>query len=252
MNTFKQFFTGICLIAILSAAVSTASAQTGECKTKIKLSTSVMSRYVWRGLQLGGAYPSIQPTLEFNKGKFAIGAWGAFSTNGLQSQEIDLYASYTFAKDMFTFTLTDYFFPSDTAAYNYFVYNKDATSHLFEASLKFNGTEKLPVTLLLAANIYGADTKKLNGDNVMSAYLELGYNTKIGETNISTFIGSALNAPGDNLTGFYGNTKTGIINLGATASKEIQLSDKFSLPVSTSLIFNPYAKKIFFVFGFTL
>lgn len=252
MNRFKQFFTGICLMTILSTSIFTVTAQTDECKSKLKLSTSVMSRYVWRGLQLGGAYPSIQPTLEFSKGKFAIGAWGAFSTNGLQSQEVDLYASYTFAKDMFTFTLTDYFFPSDTASYNYFVYDKDATSHLFEASLKFNGTEKIPFTLLLAANIYGADTKKLNGDNVMSSYIELGYITKIGETSLNAFIGSALNAPGDNLTGFYGNTKTGIINLGATASKEIQISDKFSLPINTSLIFNPYAKKVFFVFGFTL
>ncbi len=252
MNIFKQFFTGICLITLLFVSVFTVKAQTEEGKSKLKLTTSIMNRYVWRGLQLGGAYPSIQPTLEFSKGKLAIGAWGAFSTNGLQSQEVDLYASYTFAKEMFTFTLTDYFFPSDTASYNYFVYDKDATSHLFEASLKFNGTDKIPFTLLVAANIYGADTKKLNGDNVMSSYIELGYNTKIGETDLNAFIGSALNAPGDNLTGFYGNTKTGIINLGATASKEIQLSDKFSLPVTTSLIFNPYAGKIFFVFGFTL
>jgi hypothetical protein len=252
MKRFKQFLVTICLLSILFLAESKVYAQTKECNADLKISSSIMSRYVWRGLQLGGAYPSIQPTMEFSKGGLAIGAWGAFSTNGLQSQEIDLYASYTFAKEMFTFTLTDYFFPGDTVDYNYFVYEKDATSHLFEASLKFNGTEKIPFTLLLATNIYGADTKKLNGDNTFSSYIELGYETKIKEVELSCFLGSALNAPGDDITGFYGNTKTGIINLGVTAAKEIQISDKFSLPISSSLIFNPYAKKIFFVFGFTL
>lgn len=252
MKRTKQHLSIICIVAILISINISATAQNDTCNSKLTLSSDFMSRYIWRGLQLGGAYPSIQPTLEFSKGSFAIGAWGAFSTNGLQSQEIDLYASYTFAKDMFTFTLTDYFFPSDTASYNYFVYEKDATSHLFEASIKFNGTEKIPFTLLFATNIYGADTKKLNGDNTLSTYIELGYETSIKDVGLSAYIGSALNAPGDNITGFYGNTKTGIINLGVTASKEIKISDNFSLPISSSLIFNPYAKKIFFVFGFTL
>lgn len=252
MKRTNLFLKVIFFLSFSTIILFEAKSQTEENKSQIKVTTSFMSRYVWRGLQLGGAYPSIQPTLELNKGKFAIGIWGAFSTNGLQSQEVDIYASFTFAKKMFTFTLTDYFFPSDTASYNYFVYDKNATSHLFETSLKFNGTDKIPFTLLLAANVYGADTKKLNGENTISTYVELGYSTKINDVAINAFIGSALNAPGDNLTGFYGNTKTGIINIGVTALRDIKITDKFSLPITSSFIVNPYAKKVFFVFGFTL
>jgi len=44
----------------------------------------------------------------------------------------------------------------------------------------------------------------------------------------------------------------GIVNLGITLAKEIQITDKFSLPVSGSLITNPTAESIFIVFGISL
>jgi len=241
-----------CLILLTISSKLSFSQEKNNDGLKLDLKSDFMSRYIWRGLQLGGAYPSIQPTLELSKGNFAIGAWGAFSTSGLQSQEVDLYVNYTFANDMFTFTLYDYFFPCDTSAYNYFNYKKDETTHIFEASLKFNGTESLPLSILVSSNIYGNDARKADGKMVYSTYAELGYEFKINETNVNTFLGASLNTPGDDITGYYGNTKAGIINLGITASKELTISDKFSLPVTTSFVFNPDAKKVFFVFGFNL
>ncbi len=255
MNNRKNYlliFPFVILFFLLTNSFQT-SAQEAKCDCKFKSSVAFQSRYVWRGLPLGGAFPSIQPTLEYNTGKLAIGAFGAFSLNGtIPNQEIDLYASYTFLKDMLTFTFTDYYFPMDAIDYDYFNYSKDKTTHVYEAALKFNGTAKLPFTVLVATNIYGNDARKVDGKINYSTYFELGYLTKLKETNLNIFLGSALNAPGNDLPGFYANTKTGIVNLGLTASKEIQISDKFSLPVSSSLIFNPYARKIYFVFGFTL
>ncbi len=228
-------------------------AQDSTCNCKVKTSVSFQSRYIWRGQALGGAYPSIQPTLEFSKGKFTIGTWGAYSTSGIISnQETDLYASYTFLKEMLTFTVTDYFFPKDFSSYDYFNYTKSNTGHVFEGALKYNGTEKLPLTLMVATNIYGADAKKADGNITYSTYVELGYTTKIKETSLNFFLGSSLNTPAKNVPGFYANSKTSIVNLGLTASKDIVITDKFSLPVSSSLIFNPDARKIFFVFGFSL
>jgi len=248
----KVYITALSCLILFTLAPKLSFAQDKNDGWNLNLKSDFMSRYLWRGLQLGGAYPSIQPTLELSKGNFTIGAWGAFSTSGLQSQEVDLYVSYTFANDMFTFTLYDYFFPSDTSSYNFFNYNKDETTHIFEACFKFNGTESLPISLLISTNIYGADARKLDGKMVYSTYAELGYNFKINETNVSTYLGSSINAPGDGLTGYYGNEKAGIINLGLTASKELTISEKFSLPITTSFVFNPDAKKVFFVFGFTL
>jgi hypothetical protein len=134
-----------------------------------------VSRYVWRGLNLGGSTPAIQPAIEFAFGNedhsIAVGAWGSYSFSGTQTgQEADLYLSYTL-KDMFSLTVSDYFFPDETVGTNkYFNYNMDwntindgtkaQTGHVLEAALSFNGTESIPVSLLFAMNVWGADSRK--------------------------------------------------------------------------------------------
>lgn len=240
------------------------------------LGADLASRYIWRGINLGGSSPSVQPYIEYGFGSddhsFAIGAWGAYSLSGTQTgQEADLYLSYT-VKDVFSITLTDYFFPDETTdGYDYFNYNNDfkkiddgdvdQTGHVLEAALSFNGTDKLPVSILFAINIWGADSRKYKDDGgalipddgiVMSKYIELGYSTSIKETGIDIFAGMPLDFPDtDNgePAGFYGQTKAGLTNLGISISKEIQLTDQFSLPVYTSFITNPEAGNVFMVFG---
>ena len=154
---------------------------------------------------------------------------------------------------MLTVTATDYYLPKEDTLNHYFNYKKNETGHLFELSAKFLGTDKIPFTLLVATNVYGADAKKSNSDNQFSTYVEAGYNFKIQDTECNAFLGFTPNKPDVNKgeTGFYG-PGPGVINLGVTATKEIKITDKFSLPVSTSLITNPQAENIFLVFGISL
>jgi len=236
----------------------------------------LVSRYIWRGVNLGGSSPSIQPYVEFGFGSedhaFAIGAWGAYSVSGAQTgQEADLYLTYTL-KEMFSLTFTDYFFPDETVARNkYFNYNMDwdkinsgevaQTGHVVEAAISFNGTEKIPVSLMFAMNIWGADSRKYKEDAgvmvpqdkiVMSKYLELGYAANVKGIGVNVFAGMALDNPDTDKgepEGFYGQRAAGIINLGFSLSKEIQITENYSLPVFGSFITNPEAQNIFMVFG---
>ncbi|MCD4834146.1 MAG: hypothetical protein K8R31_10150 [Bacteroidales bacterium] len=235
-----------------------------------------VSRYIWRGVNLGGSSPSVQPYVEFGFGSddhsFAIGAWGAYSLSGTQTgQEADLYLTYTL-RELFSLTVTDYFFPDETTGRNkYFNYNmdwdkinsgeEDQTGHVVEAAISFNGTEKIPVSLMFAMNIWGADSRKYKDESgvmipedkiVMSKYLELGYSTDVKGVALDVFAGMALNNPEiakGEPTGFYGQEAAGVINLGFTLSKEIQITENYSLPVFGSLITNPEAENIFMVFG---
>jgi len=122
--------------------------------------------------------------------------------------------------------------------------------------LSFNGTENLPLSLLIATNFYGDDLDS-EGNSRFSSYAELGYSLETGAgVSIDLFAGANLTAQSEadkeaELDGFYGN-KAGLINIGATAGKEIEITEKFSLPVSASLITNPMAGNIFFVFGISL
>lgn len=229
------------------------SAQENTSKAKLDISADIMSRYIWRGLNLGGSSPSIQPGMEFSCGNFVAGAWGAYSFgNAITSQEADLYLSYTIA-DKFSLSVTDYFFPKEDTLNHYFNYEEDKTNHIIEFSAKFSGTEKLPLSLMVATNVYGADARKNNGDNQFSTYVELGYNFKVKETGCSAFIGFTPNNPDGSKgeTGFY-SPGAGVINLGLTANKEIKITDSFSLPVNASIITNPQAENIFLVFGISL
>lgn len=245
--------------------------QAQESGAKLNLGADLMSRYVWRGTQFGGASPSLQPSLALTANNFEVGFWGAYSLGGQNTfQECDIYASYTFAKDLFTATLTDYFFPVDGGEYDYFDYNKNSTGHILEGTISFNGTEKFPISILFAMNFFGADAKKIVSDRNStnfneedgiqhSSYLEFGYSTGISNVSLDLFAGFNLTSPEDkNLstgytgeTGFYGS-KAGLVNLGFTAGKEIAISEKFSLPVSASLITNPVSKSVFLVFGISL
>ncbi len=215
----------------------------GQGKSRVLLGAGLVSRYIWRGMQLGGAAPNIQPFFTFKNGNFEAGVWGAFPLSGDNvSQEIDLHVSQSFAKDMFTVTITDYFFPEEYGDYNYFRYGKNVTGHIFEGTLIFNGTKEFPMTALLATNFYGNDASRIddNPDSPefnqktgiqYSTYFELGLPFRIKTVDLNTFIGINITTPkkantttgyiGE--TGFYG-TGLGIVNLGFTASETVKIT----------------------------
>lgn len=233
-------------------------------ESPIQFGADVMSRYIWRGVSLGGSSPSIQPWLKYNTSSkdsahaLSFGAWGAYTFSQTSNQEADLYLTYTF-KNVISLTVTDYFFPeyySTKARSRYFNYDKDSTCHVFEGTISFNGTDKIPFTLLFGMNFYGNDARKVNNDGssgkiFMTKYVELGYKRNIKGVDFNAFIGAAIDKPNKDRgeLGFYGNKTSGVINLGVKASKSIQLSEKYSLPIQASLITNPEAENIFLVFG---
>lgn len=254
----KKFLTLFTLLALLFFQ-GTLKAQSNDTECSLinfDLGTDLVSRYVWRGTQFGGNGPSIQPYTSLAIKNFEFGAWGAYSLDGLNTgQEFDLYLTYTFANDMVSATVTDYFFPDFTTDYNYFDYAAPTTGHILEATLSFNGTESFPLTVLAAVNFFGADAKKLNTDLTeaglqYSNYFELGYEFSVSSVSVSPFVGFTLSNPDTDLgeTGFYGS-KAGVVNAGFSFSKEIKITDNFSLPISSSVIANPDTKKMFFVLG---
>lgn len=218
-----------------------------------------LNRYVWRGLDLGGKSPSIQPWIKLNMGSahhsFTAGAWGAFSLAGTANEETDLYLTYTY-KNTLSITVTDYFFPGlNTGTKDkYFEWGDTKTGHILEGSLTFHGTDRFPFTLLIAMNFYGNDALKNNGKIFKSKYIELGYYTRIKDIDLNAFIGATPDKANINEgeTAFYLNEKPGVINLGLKVSKNIQITENFSVPVQCSLISNPVNNKIFMVFGFSL
>lgn len=240
------------VIKLLSLIVLTTLALSLNAQN-VTFGADIFNRYIWRGLDLGGTSPSIQPnvSIEFTKGDHSItlGSWAALSVAATANDEIDLLATYSY-KEAFKISLTDYFVPisHSVAKTKYFEWDADSTAHILEGAVNFAGTEKVPFTLLFAINVYGNDARKSNGDIVMSKYLELGYLHTFKACDFNAFVGAALDKPdtGAGEVAYYLNQDPGIVNLGIKLSRKIEITDKFSLPLQCSIITNPALQKAYF------
>ena len=231
MKRITSFLLFLFAIIMLWTTTIQVIAQEEEKRSPIDIGVDLMSRYVWRGTDYGSS-PSIQPYLELGLGGFALGVWGAYTTNLPGVQELDLYATYTFS-DVVTIGITDYFFPDEIFGYDYYEFRGDSSAHILEGMASFNGLENLPLTFMVGYN-FAYDSQN-------STYFELGYSFSI----LDIFLGAG--------NGFYTTDgKFNIVNLGISVSKDIKITEKFSLPISASFITNPQAEKVHFVFGISL
>ncbi len=242
MSKNKYFINIPMIIVSIFILVMQISAQ------NFNVSTDLVSRYVWRGADFGDS-PSIQPSLNFAVGNFEIGTWGAYQlgrdASALAGDELDLYLSY--GLDMgnisFSFLISDYYFPNSGLKFGNFNNwdDKDGVgAHIIELGIGLSGSDSFPLSLSGYVNVYNDE------DN--SAYFELGYSSDVDDVTINYFIGAT---PGGNNM-YYGTDTFNIVNIGITASKEIKITDDFSLPIFGSYVLNPNQEVAHFVFGISL
>ncbi len=189
-------------------------------KASVNVGADVVSSYLWRGTKFGNG-AAFQPTLEFSAGGFAIGAWGSYGFADAEFSEADLYVSYGFDFGL-SLGMTKYFFPPAS----FF----DGKEHAFELNGGFEtGAFSISANYMLNE---GAGTA--GGD----LYFEAGLTT--GPVNWFVGAGNGWHTP---------DGKFGLCNVGLTGTKEITITDTFSLPVFSSVILNPKAEQFHLVVG---
>jgi hypothetical protein len=192
---------------------------TSQSFAQVDIGTDIMSRYVWRG----GAYsngPSIQPYMSYAKGGLEVGFWGAYA-NDSAADELDLYASYSIGP--VSLTVTNYIFPDITTGGT----TKYFDSGLWEGMI---GLKLGPVDLTGAYFFEDEDT-------YISASVplgDLGFTISMGD-------------------GFYSDSgDMELMEIGLSYGKEIKITEDFSLPLSSNLIYNPSFDQMYLVFGISL
>jgi len=226
----KKLFTFLVMGALIISLTTTANAQ----DEKWSLGADLVSSYVWRGTKFGTG-PAIQPSISYNNGGFSIGAWGSSSFTdekgeAYEGNEADLSASYGFdisKTSSVAFTVTDYFFPGETAEYF------DGTQHSFEPMVALS----LGDLSLTAAYM----TNQSGSQDVSDTYIEAGYSFG----NVSIFAGAGNGQYTD-------DADFDLCNVGITAGKKIKITDSYSVPVSASAILNPSTEKFNIVFCISL
>lgn len=197
-----------------------------KSSTSFDAGTDLVSNYIWRGTKFGTG-PALQPWVEFSAGNFAVGSWGSFGFTDNEAAEADLYLSYGFDFGL-SIGLTDYYYPGS----DYFDYSTATGSHGFEANLGYE-----IAGLSLGAN-YMLNEAPGAGTAGGDMYFELGYSIE----SVSLFVGA-----GD---GWH--TSTGdfaVCNVGMSVSKELEITETFSLPLSGSIILNPETEQFYVVAG---
>ena len=182
----------------------------------------VVSSYVWRGTKYGSGL-AVQPWMELGAGNLTGGVWGSFNKaeGAYDGNELDLWVSYDFGP--LALTVTNYTFPGAGGA-----------GDVFDGDVEVSGSTSLgPVDLTVG---YFTDHGAL--------YVEAGF--PIGPVGVAVGYGS------DGDVGFYAGGDSGLVNVSFSGSKDIAITEDFSLPVFGSFIINPDAEAAFLVFGFSL
>jgi len=192
----------------------------------------IYSSYIWRGSKFGSG-PAFQPGVSFTTGGFTIGAWGSVSASTDEGFEMDLYSSYAIGG--LTIGLTDYYFGGDWMEYK--------TMHYLEPSLSYGigGFSIAGYYMFLAGTDATEDEPATDFGSSGDMYFEAGYSFK----HVDLKLGAGDGQYTDN-----GDFKVCVISVGT--SKEIKITENFSLPLSGAVILNPSTGGFFITAGISL
>lgn len=223
---------GVIAITLLSMAMPfTAKAQD---KVEASVGADLVSGYIWRGQDLGGV--SIQPSASVSFRGFSLEAWGSVGFESKDDKEFDLTLGYSTGG--FSVSVTDYWFNSGPG---YFQYGARNTAHVFEGQI---GYDFGPLAVNWYTNFAGADGLDKEGDRAYSSYLSLAAPFKLGGLDWTAEIGATPWA-----TDFYGANGFAVCDVSLGVSKDIKITDSFSLPLFAKATWNPRSEGAYFVVG---
>jgi hypothetical protein len=220
----KKMFLGVLMLVLASIPGYT---QESESKLSFNPSLDIYTNYIFRGTRYGQG-PSLQPDLNVTYKGFTAGVWGAFDVSGYA--ETDPYISYTFPFGL-SIGLTDYYFQQTPL----FDFSGSDGSHALEINLGF-----VYKNIGLQAN-YVINEAGGPGSTGGDMYFHGSYYFP----SFEVFAGA-----GDGWHTSDGNFN--LCNLGIGTTRQLTITDKFSIPLTGQVIVNPEREQLFIVIGLTL
>lgn len=231
----------IVLFAMGLVLSSTALAQE---KVETTIRGDLVSSYIWRGQDLGST--AIQPTLGVGYKGLSLTAWGSYGlVNADDVKEFDLTLDYTIGG--LSIGITDYWFSRMDGGDpdgRYFKYEAHGTNHVFEGYI---GYDFGFAALRWFTNFAGNDGTNKDGKRAYSSYVEVNVPFKLATVDWTATAGAVPYC-----TTSYGTTGFAVTNLALKATKDIKITDSFSVPIFGQVVANPCSQKAYLVLGFTL
>lgn len=240
------------LAVILSlSSVSLLQAEEKESGVKFNVGADLVSSYVWRGMYQTGA--SFQPTLGLSVAGFSLTAWGSTDFTGIKDnsiptggKEVDLTVAYTFGNSGLTVSVADLWWAGQGAG-KYFNFKSHETAHHFEGIVAYTlPVEKFPLSIAWNTMFAGQD-KNSEGKQNYSSYVELNYPFAVKCVDLNATCGFVpYEAP------IYATSGFSVTNIALKGSTAIKITDSFSLPIFSQVIWNPRVEDVHLVFGISI
>ncbi len=231
------------VVLLMSMATAVPAISVAQDKVEASVGADLVSGYIWRGQDLGNV--SIQPSLSVSYKGLSLSAWGTAGIEADDTKELDLTLGYTTGG--FSISVTDYFFDGGPG---YFHYGSKNTNHTFEAQI---GYDFGPLAVNWYTNFAGYDGVNKDGDRAYSSYISvaapftmggLDWTAEVGATPWATDFYNASEA-----LGCSGSNGFAVSDISLEASKEIKITDSFSVPAFAKVTWNPRTEGAYFVFG---
>ncbi len=204
-------------------------------KFEVDFQTDIVSQNIFRGQDQGNA--AIQPAVSAAwKGLKleVLGSVGLVNHNDLR--QIDMIASYNIGK--FTMGVVNYWDDEPNEPYFYFGKN---SGHQFEGFLSYDfGIVEASWGTVFA----GSDARNSDNKRVYSSYFELTAPFTVKGIDGDVQLGIVPWA-----TDYYNTSGFAVTNIALNLSKDVKITDSYSLPLFVSLIGNPCTRDLFFVAG---
>jgi hypothetical protein len=175
----------------------------------------------------------------------SLTAWGSYGlVNPADTKEFDLTLGYTIGG--LNIGITDYWFDRGGLDPDgrYFKYDAHGTNHVFEANI---GYDFGFASLQWFTNFAGNDGTNKDGKRAYSSYFEAVVPFKLASVDWTATAGAV-----PSYTTSYGTSGFAVTNLSLKATKEIKVTDSFSIPVFGQVVGNPCSQYAYLVFGLTL
>mgnify|MGYP000491352428 CR=1 FL=1 len=173
-----------------------------------------------------------------------LSGWGTVGFDKDDTKEFDLTVGYSIKG--FSASITDYWFDGGAG---YFHYGARNTSHVFEAQIGYDFDF---IAVNWYTNFAGNDGLNKKGERAYSSYFSLAAPFKLGgldwcaEVGATPWATSFYNKSGSDDFGANGFE---IANISLAATKTLDITESYSLPVSAKAIWNPATEGAYFVFG---
>ena len=229
-------------IVFMAMMIATGLSATAQDEIETTVGADIVNQYIWRGQDLGDV--SLQPTLGIGYKGLSLTAWGSVGLSDfLDTKEFDLTLAYTVGG--FNIGITDYWFDAGLDPDGrYFKYDAHGTNHVFEANV---GYDFGVASLQAYTNFAGNDGTNKDGKRAYSTYVELAAPFKLATVDWSAAVGAVPFA-----TTSYGTNGFAVTNVSLKATKDIKVTDSFSIPIFGQVVANPCSQNAYLVFGFTL